>query len=163
MGCLGAVHPGVRAADDGALMHSPSLALAEPIRIVIDGKAVAWARTGGHGTVRYTTPHVRRYTSDVCILALQAMRRRGLSPIDGPCLMGVRVVVAIPKSWSKTKQRAHIYAHCTARPDLSNYVKLAEDACNKIVYRDDSLVVGYLPTWKRYGLNPRMEIEVEQL
>ena len=45
--------------------------------------------------------------------------------------------------------------------DLSNYVKAIEDGLNKIVWKDDSLIV-HEETDKFYSENPRIEIEVEQ-
>lgn len=49
--------------------------------------------------------------------------------------------------------------HCK-KPDLSNLIKLIEDALNKVAYRDDSQIFRYDDPGKYYSLRPRLEIEV---
>jgi Holliday junction resolvase RusA-like endonuclease len=41
------------------------------------------------------------------------------------------------------------------RPDLDNYMKTALDACNEIVFADDSQIVKLIAN-KRYGEKPRL-------
>ncbi|MFC2000183.1 RusA family crossover junction endodeoxyribonuclease [Chloroflexota bacterium] len=48
----------------------------------------------------------------------------------------------------------------TTRPDLDNYLKLVQDALNKIVYDDDAQITTVY-MGKRYGSPPRIEIVVE--
>ena len=48
------------------------------------------------------------------------------------------------------------------RPDLTNYIKLGEDALTGVVFRDDSLVCEQR-TAKVYSATPRLLITVEAL
>lgn len=52
---------------------------------------------------------------------------------------------------------------CRSNADLSNYIKLIEDACNKIVYHDDKQIVAIhaYKSVKSDG-NPRTEIRFEE-
>ena len=50
----------------------------------------------------------------------------------------------------------------TGKPDASNILKAAEDACNKIVYHDDAQIVQAYAV-KRYGAVPGLEIVVRRI
>ena len=48
------------------------------------------------------------------------------------------------------------------KPDLSNYVKSAEDALNGVVWKDDqSIVTEHTGKW--YSEHPRIELEIKRL
>ena len=81
----------------------------------------------------------------------------------GPLSMAVRAYVSIPASWPKGKKTLarNGLVYPEAKPDIDNYLKLVLDACNGIVYVDDKQVVEIAGS-KRYGIEPRLEIEVEQ-
>lgn len=48
------------------------------------------------------------------------------------------------------------------RPDLDNLIKTVKDACNRVVWLDDSQVCTLTVT-KRYSDNPRTKIMIEEL
>jgi Holliday junction resolvase RusA-like endonuclease len=63
--------------------------------------------------------------------------------IDEPMILSCQIYLDRPKS--VTRQ------HPSVKPDLSNYIKGIEDAMNKLVYTDDSKIVGYDKCKKVYG------------
>lgn len=75
--------------------------------------------------------------------------------LDEPLVLSCRVYRLKPKSKSKKV----IYP--VTKPDLDNYIKSIKDAMNKIVIRDDSIIVGYKEIWKFYTLKlPRVVLEL---
>jgi Holliday junction resolvase RusA-like endonuclease len=70
-------------------------------------------------------------------------RMRGTDIMRGPIFLQLRATFERPKDhYSKAgtlKQDAPRFK--TTKPDCDNLVKLAKDALNKIVYRDDAQVV----------------------
>lgn len=49
-----------------------------------------------------------------------------------------------------------------SRPDLTNLIKIIEDACNGIIYKDDSQIVRLISE-KRYGSKNFTWVEAEEL
>jgi Holliday junction resolvase RusA-like endonuclease len=88
----------------------------------------------------------------------------GREPFDCPVGIGLRVELPIPRSWSKKKQYAATIGDLMpgSRPDLSNMLKLVEDACNGVVFRDDCLVCEHT-NCKRYSMTPGITIEITPL
>ena len=78
--------------------------------------------------------------------------------------MIVSVYRSIPRSWSKKKTAAALAGKVwpLSVPDLSNYAKAAEDGLNKVVFRDDSLIVE-LAARKLYSDRPRLVVQVETI
>lgn len=75
--------------------------------------------------------------------------------LDEPLVLSCRIYRLKPKS----KSKKIIYP--VTKPDLDNYIKSIKDAMNKIVIRDDSIIVGYKDVWKLYTLKlPRVEFEL---
>lgn len=81
------------------------------------------------------------------------MTNAGLPEIllDEPLIMEAR--------FYKTKPKSAKRIWLTTKPDLDNYIKAVKDAMSGLVYRDDSIIVGYRNCWKLYGM-PRIEIKL---
>jgi Holliday junction resolvase RusA-like endonuclease len=71
--------------------------------------------------------------------------------LDEPLIMEAR--------FYKTKPKSAKRIWLTTKPDLDNYIKAVKDAMSGLVYRDDSIIVGYRNCWKLYGM-PRIEIKL---
>jgi Holliday junction resolvase RusA-like endonuclease len=108
------------------------------VSFTIPGRLKGWARArinsrGGKPIVfkdRQTASHqglVQHYASE-------AMRGHHL--LVGPLTLEVQISLNTPKSWSKKKKAATRYV--TGTPDCDNLIKLIADACNGVLYRDDS-------------------------
>lgn len=108
------------------------------IQFEIPGLAVPWARAGRKGGFSYTPKKQADYMAAVRIAAQAAMG--GQPPLDGPVMLSITVVYPWPASMSRKKRRAKDAFLKATRPDLSNHVKLIEDALNGITYRDDGQV-----------------------
>lgn len=143
----------------------------ESITFVVPGEPVAkgrakFARRGNFVTT-YTPEKTARYEDRVMMCAREAMGfsliQDGNPPIEGPIELHVLAIRSIPVSLSKRKQLAAESGEIkpTTKPDLDNVVKAIKDACNKIIWRDDSQVVDLFAK-KRYGSIPRVEIEVRR-
>ncbi len=146
-----------------------------PLRIVIDGDPVAKGRPrvriarmrGKSIPILYPPKETQDYEDRVRRRARKALDEIDAAhakfyPIDErPIGMIVRVYVPIPISWTKKDTLLALAGELfpLTKPDADNYLKMACDSLNGIVYRDDSLVTDKKVT-KRYSENPRMEIEV---
>lgn len=98
----------------------------------------------------YTPKKTEQAEDDIRAMATYAMC--GDPPLAGPLELTVRFLMAVPASWSKAKQRQAYEWEIqpTGRPDLDNLLKTVMDACNNIVYADDSQVVSIRAS-KRYA------------
>lgn len=121
------------------------------------GRARAFLRGGRIG--HYTPENTRSYEGMIRAAAAEAMA--GRTPFDSPVTMEVAAFFAVPASWSKKRRddALHGGAKPGKKPDLSNVVKAAEDACNGVVFLDDALIVSSYAI-KRYSDLPRLVIEV---
>lgn len=144
--------------EDTVSVHKPF------VIVIVDGKPEPKGRPrigrlGDGRPVAFTPAHTRKYENYVKLLAGQAMK--GRPPIDQPCGVRVRAFIPVPASWSQRKQASALYGDIlpTVKPDGDNYLKIALDSLNAIVYRDDSLVT-HMYVSKAYSDRPRLEIEV---
>jgi Holliday junction resolvase RusA-like endonuclease len=87
----------------------------------------------------------------------------GRGPLEGPLKVKCRFCMPIPKSTSKKKVELMLAGEIqhTSRPDLSNLIKFFEDACNFVLWKDDSQIVTLIAS-KFYDLEPKTEIEIEE-
>ena len=108
----------------------------------------------GRNAARVDTPKARDYKALVSLAAAQAMGED--PPLEGALRVDIIAHHLRPKSWPKWRQEP------TSRPDRTNYAKLAEDACNGIVYVDDSQIVAG-EVGKRISDREYLEIRVEWL
>jgi Holliday junction resolvase RusA-like endonuclease len=112
----------------------------------VPGEPVAFARSGGNGKVRFTPKKQRDFMALVQLAAHKAMD--GQPPLEGAIGLIIRAVYRVPTSWPK--KRAAGAKWRTSKPDADNIAKLVSDACNEIVFGDDSQVVD-LHVQKLYG------------
>jgi Holliday junction resolvase RusA-like endonuclease len=112
----------------------------------IPGEAVAFARSGGNGRIRFTPKRQRDFMGAVKTFASRAMA--GQPPLDGPLEMSVRATYLTPDSWSQKKKDRAKWR--TSKPDADNIAKLLQDSMNKIVFADDAQVAR-LVVEKQYG------------
>jgi Holliday junction resolvase RusA-like endonuclease len=112
-------------------------------------------RSTSDGGRRYKPAKVVNATAALRLAAQEAMNGHAL--FDEPVKLDLLCEVAIPRSWSNKKQLRAIMGELKpgGRPDLSNMLKLCEDAFKQIVWRDDSLVVEQR-TRKVYGPQPKI-------
>lgn len=84
--------------------------------------------------------------------------------LEGPLLLTMDIIVAIPQSWSRKKQEAALNSVIfpTGKPDLDNTIKLHLDSLNGCLFRDDSQIVS-LSVTKRYGRAPCTTLRVTTL
>lgn len=88
-------------------------------------------------------------------------------PISGPVNLAAVFRFPRPKGHYRTGKNSHLLRDTApthpGKPDLSKLVRSVEDAMTGIVYRDDSQVVSYDRTCKRWaeaGETPGVAIEV---
>jgi Holliday junction resolvase RusA-like endonuclease len=129
------------------------------IRFEIPGIPVAKGRArvttiGGHARA-YTPAKTVAYESTVALFARQAMG--AAEPIAGPLALSIVATWPIPPSWPKKRREAATFK--ASKPDADNVAKAIGDACNGIVWVDDSQVVD-LRCVKRYGAVPGVVVEV---
>lgn len=86
------------------------------------------------------------------------------SPSTSPICLKLDVYRAIPKSFSKKRaQKAEEgLIRPMTKPDGSNYLKLVEDALNKLIWHDDSQIVDtHVSKW--YSSRPRIEVMIMEI
>jgi len=103
------------------------------------------------------------YTPDKCqkakrSIAIDAMREMGgADPLCAPLCVEMVFTMKMPKRPRKNQLEG---CHHISTPDLSNLIKLVEDALNGVVWRDDS-IISELRAWKRYGPEPSTIVRVK--
>jgi Holliday junction resolvase RusA-like endonuclease len=92
---------------------------------------------------------------------LVAAEHRPKKLFEGPLQLFIRVYKPTLKNFSKKKLAAAESGELrpVTKPDVDNYVKGIKDACNQILWKDDSQVVELLAS-KWYSEKPRIEIMV---
>ena len=137
------------------------------IQIVVEGTPVAKGRPrfsiiAGHVNA-YTDKKTRDYEARISQAARIAMIGFQTG-FEGALAVKIMVTLIPPVSWSKKKRLAAVTdaIRPVTRPDVDNYAKAAIDACNKIVFRDDSQITDLIIT-KRYGHSASLVIIVDSV
>ncbi len=130
--------------------------------------ALKRARAAHHGRmVIYDPPQnisAKEQVKHVALAAFYANNNdRPPVPCPGSIIMAMTAYVPIPKSFSKKKRAAAIAETLwpKTKPDMTNVVKLVEDALNQVIYRDDKQI-GDGGQRKRYSERPRLEVEISE-
>lgn len=136
------------------------------VSFIVPGTPVAkgrprFARRGNYVTA-YTPKKTANYESLVRIYASQAMQ--GVAVIAGAVSVSICLFIAPPASWSKKKKESAILGEIypTSRPDAENIAKAINDACNALVWADDSQIVDQFVS-KRYSESARAVVQVKAL
>lgn len=110
--------------------------------------------------VLYDPPNSKKYKE----FLKKEIQKQEVKLLTEPIKVKIHFFVPIPKSYTK-KQHALIQENKllpSKKPDLSNYIKLIEDAFNNILYKDDAQIIELIAK-KSYSETPRIEIEVNKL
>lgn len=86
-------------------------------------------------------------------------------PLDAPLALSLNFYLPRPAKYMRKKDPDGPIVH-TAKPDYGNLSKSTEDALNGIIWRDDSLICGYVNSFKYYHEKegrPRVELVVYTL
>jgi Holliday junction resolvase RusA-like endonuclease len=128
----------------------------EEIHLKFDGIPVPLARPrfGKRGHV-YTPEKCQSAKRSIAIDAMKAMR--GMDPLTVPLSVEMIFTMKMPKKPKKNQLKG---CHHVSTPDLSNLIKLVEDALNGVVWKDDS-IISELRCWKRYGSEPSTIVRVK--
>lgn len=111
---------------------------------------------------------VRTYTDaktesgEAVVRSYAAQAMNGAPPMEGALAVEIQVVLNRPQSWSKKKRNSTFYP--TGKPDADNQIKLLGDACNGIVWHDDSQIseVNFFRLYDDNGPE-RVSVHVERL
>ena len=120
------------------------------MKYILDGDPVAWARAGINGGRLYDTQkHLK------LIMGLNIRNQHGDRPFfEGPLILEVTFFMPIPK---RVKNRSLLEGQPTkSKPDCSNLVKLIEDSCIGLLYKDDAIIYKIVAQ-RVYGQRPRTE------
>ncbi len=135
----------------------------EPITIVLDGIPRGKARPRFRmGRPRPFTPKETR--EQEFTLGWAARRAMAGRPIfNGAVALDACFTMPIPRSWPQRKRDAALRGDLlpTTKPDADNFLKLALDGLNKIVWKDDAQVTR-ATIRKRYGALPGTVIVVRE-
>ena len=117
---------------------------------------------GRHRTTKtghtYTPEKTRSYEKEV--QTCYQMDYMGKQLLEGELIAEIDAYFKIPKSATKGKRLAmkNNIVRPTKKPDISNIIKIIEDALNKVAYKDDSQIVEVIGR-KWWTLdNPRVEV-----
>lgn len=111
--------------------------------------------------VMYDPKESKDYKRYVSIIARQHAPK---TLLEGALSVRMKIYRQIPKSTTK-KDRALIFEGVkrpVSKPDTDNYVKSVLDACNGILFKDDSQIVDLYAS-KFYSEQPRVEIRLQEI
>lgn len=112
----------------------------------------------------HDTKRTHEYKATLCALAQYAKKVKKYTIPEGALRVSFTFVKTPPTSWSAVKKnKAYIdEIRPESKPDLSNYVKSAEDALNTVLWHDDNAIVEG-ENKKMYGETPYILVEINQV
>lgn len=131
----------------------------------IPGKAQAKQRPRmGRSGIVYTPKETLVYENYVKMCYLDYAQQFGWLPYENQVRAEIEVLVAVPKSDSKTKKKAKIEGMIrpTVKPDCDNLAKSILDSLNGLAYQDDKQVVE-LSIKKYYAENAEVRVRLTEV
>ena len=127
------------------------------ISFKVEGSPVSKGRPRFARKGKFISTYIDKSTKDAeTNFRAQAAVYKPQTPISGAIKLTLIFASIKPKSKPKKVK------HWITRPDLDNYIKLVEDAMNKIFWIDDSQIVEIQAT-KIYSDNCYTEVKIEEL
>lgn len=114
----------------------------------------------GRSIVVYDPPKVKAFKQRLHAMAQEVYKGK---PLDGPLEVNFWFYRPVQSSLSKAAKARRLAGvePPVVKPDLSNYLKSAEDALNGVLWEDDRIIV-IERCFKRYSETPRIEVEVKR-
>ena len=137
-----------------------------PIVFVVPGNPQGKGRPRvgrvGNNARMFTPAKTVAYENLIAMAAAESMGGRAL--LQGPVLLEMAMMHAIPVSWSKKRQEGALQGEImpTVKCDADNCLKAVCDALNGIVWRDDTQVVNVTLS-KRYAAVPGVQVRIVPL
>ena len=131
----------------------------------IPGKAQAKQRPRmGRTGIAYTPKETLVYENYVKMCYSDYANQFGWLPYENQVRAEIEVLVAVPKSDSKTKKKAKIEGMIrpTVKPDCDNLAKSILDSLNGLAYKDDKQVVE-LFVKKYYAENAEVRVRLTEV
>lgn len=131
----------------------------------IPGKAQAKQRPRmGRSGIVYTPKETLVYENYVKMCYSDYAKQFGWLPYENQVRAEIEVLVAVPKSDSKTKKKAKIEGTIrpTVKPDCDNLAKSILDSLNGLAYQDDKQVVE-LSIKKYYAENAEVRVRLTEV
>ena len=118
----------------------------------------------GAGVRMYDPPKSKAYKQMVAAKVRSYMKINGIQTITEPLAVHLNFYFTPPKSYTKKKLKLieEGKLHYTKSVDADNLAKGVLDACNKILFKDDSQIVE-LNITKQYGKEDCVEVRLEVL
>ena len=128
------------------------------------GKGRPRAARRGAGVVMFTPAKTAGYEALVAAAASNAMRAEAGPLFTGPLEAVLEMRIPIPASWSKAHKAAALAGTelPTSKPDVDNVAKAVLDACNGVVFRDDSQIVMLVAT-KAFSDEPGVRVVIRDV
>lgn len=107
----------------------------------------------------YADPETEKY--EAVIARYGQLTRGGRGLLLGALHIQVTAYMPIPMSWSEKKKQQARDGHIRpiVKPDWDNFGKVASDALNGVIWKDDAQIVDGRVS-KFYSEEPRLEIEI---
>lgn len=120
--------------------------------IVIPGRVVPWSRAGRNAKTGATYTPAAMASYKRTIQAYARIKQRRAPPFEGPVAALILATYEPPKRMTKAEKidAKRNVVFFTGKPDVDNIGKVALDALNDLIYRDDSQIVASILA-KRYG------------
>lgn len=123
------------------------------------GKQRPRVTRAGHA---YTPKDTVVYENMVKLSCYNAMQDK--EPLHGAVKMTIQAFFEVPKSYSKRRREKMLKGEIlhTTKPDADNLMKSIADGCNGVAYDDDKQIC-IMTLTKKYALEPRVEVLIEEM
>lgn len=133
------------------------------VRFTVPGEPQGKGRARFGNGRTYTPSKTVAYEGLIALAAQTAMA--GSPLMDGPLRLSLWADMTIPKSASRLQKYKMLAdeIHPTKKPDLDNIIKAIGDACNGVVFHDDTQITRMGDSGKRYSETPGLTVVIEQI